>query len=319
MSAVPGWIEQVMIIILLTMAIIMVILHSIGFYLLRNVKRGKFNVNNVLITCLSGVEILYGINLVLTFIHTHIWQIHYALLTTETVVWGPMLHSTIILITFNRYMACVHSVFYRKYATKNMLCITVVSTWMFFIAQSVGVFKYHEKDSRILFFSGTLYFGIFFVFIFYAYSRIYLKLAKSSQRVARHLPGQHNLKLPSILWNCIVHEGHLTSMAIILCYLLFHIAPIAVAAVLINDSSSGFTIKHSSDLRIAWLITTPDYMNGILDAIIYIYTDKDVKKLYLKKVNNIKQLCCSCRRVNNVDPVESRFTPAVIMNRSVRT
>ena len=295
MSGVPRWIVKLMYIIQLTMAIIMVILHSIGFYLLRNVKRGKFNVNNVLITCLSGIEIVYGINIVLMYVHTHVWKILFVIVT---VVDGPVLHSTIILITFNRYMACIHPVFYRKYATKKILCITVVSMGMFYLPQCavVGFATIYYKDGRIFYWWMTIGINIIFMFILYSYTRIYLRLAKSSQLLSRHLPGKQNLKLPSILWNFIFHQGHITSMAIVVCYFLFILIPAVVTFML-------FLVSRDLWLCFLWFSVMHN-LNCIFDAIIYIYTDKDVKKLFLKKVNKMKQSLCSCRRLNNVEPVE---------------
>ena len=296
------WIMQV------TTTIIIIILHSIGFYLLRNVKRGKFNVNNILITCLSGSEIAYGIISVLQHAlllqGNHSWLI---LFIIELFVIVPVLHSTILLITFNRYMACIHPAFYRKYATKKTLYITIVSMWVFSVALSVGVRSVFYNDVRILFWWMTTGISTVFMFILYAYTRIYLRLAKSSQRVSRHLPGQQNLKLPSILWNFIFHQGHITSLAIVVCYFLLIIIPGVVTSMLFHVSTHHFWS--------CFLWSPVMYnLNYIFDAIIYIYTDKDVKKLFLKKVNKMKQSLCSCRRLNNVDPVEGTFTPAVVLN-----
>ena len=60
-------------------------------------------------------------------------------------------------------------------------------------------------------------------------------------------------------------------------------------------------------------------VNCIFDALIYVYTDKDVKKLFLLKVEGLKMLlgCPSCWfRSNDVDPVDGTvFTPAFVLGR----
>ena len=259
-----------------------IILHSIGFYLLRNVKRGKFNVNNILLTCFSGNEILYGVNNVLY--HVLAIQGNLSRLIVfhiEIFAVVPLLNSTLFLITLNRYIACIHPRVYRKYATKKSLATIIVSTWLFSLVAGVVVWLVWNSDTTTMYWWMTISVNTIFIFMLFAYIRIYLRLANSSQRVSIHLPGQQNLKLHSILWNYVFHQGHITSVCIVVCYFLFIIIPVLVTFVLFL-----YDTCYSCLLWFGMMAN----LNCILDAIIYIYTDRDVRKLWVKKVHRMMSL-----------------------------
>ena len=194
------------------LCIITCVLHSIGIYLLRNVQFKKFNVNNILVTSLSGWEIVMAISCVLDYFL--LWNDVSCGTTVMDIIFcsiRPIIVCTIVLITVNRFMACVYPIYYRKLATKKIVAVMMIA-WMIAVVAGEGIWRvgnqWPSQRTSIYLYSSLGVHTIVFVLVCYAYIKIYLVLAKSSRRVSRHLPGKKNLKLSSILWNFIFHQGH---------------------------------------------------------------------------------------------------------------
>ena len=290
-----------------------VALHSIGFYLLRKVRPGKFNANNFLVSHLSAIDIVYGVasfavdSLFLEIFHQKdeewITKMANSILIFNTLVLAPGLQYTILLITFNRFLACVCPVFYRKNATKRVFLYTITGMWVFIVVCLVIVRKcalyFGEREIITYYMMGGIV--LIFLTILWSYTRIYLKLVKSSQRVSRHLPGRHNLKLPSIAWNFIFHQGHITALLIVLCHGVFIFTPLTIQ-----------TVK----LKMWYMAVLFFKLSSTLDAVIYVYTDKEVKKLLLLKLAIIRRYFSSMNKVDVLEvEAERAFTPA-FMSRS---
>ena len=111
-----------------------------------------------------------------------------------------------------------------------------------------------------------------FLTILYVYTTIYHKIAASTLLISKHLPGRHNLTLPSVLWNFIFHQGHATSLLIALCYTLFIIIP------------SVFFLIMQENTAVWNCILFTVRIHYILDAVIYVYTDRAVRRLFVDRV-----------------------------------
>ena len=94
-------------------SMVILTLHSVGFHLLRKVHQGKFNVNNMIVTCLSGTEILYsiacmGCDAVVLMENTALGVF---MVEFMAFIVNPMIHYIIVLITLNRLLGCLYPVF----------------------------------------------------------------------------------------------------------------------------------------------------------------------------------------------------------------
>ena len=122
-------------------SLVILILHTAGLYLLRNVHQGKFNVNNMIVTCLSGTEISYSIACMACDIIVILGHYNAGVFLVEFMAFivNPMIHYIIVLITLNRFVGCVYPIFYRRYVTKNFARITAISVSVVGVVIGVGV------------------------------------------------------------------------------------------------------------------------------------------------------------------------------------
>ena len=123
-----------------------------------------------------------------------------------------------------------------------------------------------------------------------AYTRIYTTLAASAIRLSSHLPGKTNLKLRSVVWNFIFHQGNATPLMIVIAFFVLVVVPYTWWSIT--------AMFFPQDSLLPWSIYVITLrLDAVSDALIYIYTDKDVKKLFLMKFNATMQ----CRS-NDVQP-----------------
>ena len=278
--------------------------HLLGICLLRNVKQGRLNANNILVTFLSVTEIL--------FVVTFTWSILDYNVTSglSSHVVGSMVHYVVVTITANRYLACVYPVAYRRYATKKVVRRVLVCVFTFNLATGTSVWlAAHYFDSKIAAYWWLVYIAIIFVFCVYAYTRIYMKVAASTLRTSRNLPGRQNLKLTSVLWNFVFHQGQATSLMIVAVHFLFVFLPISCWSICIivfpratEQAFDVFAIALS--------------VNCMVDAFIYIYTDKSVRKVFVAKV---KLISLHFKRRDIAPRCNEGFAAAVVTTRARRT
>ena len=281
------------------------LLHSFGFYLQTKVRHGRFNANNMIVKCLSAIEILLASTSIACIICAHskrLKVIGQYIFNTQVFMMGPMKFATILLITANRFMGCVHPITYRKYASKVAITAIVVITYTgdALVGSALWVvFDHHISNRKIVLCWLFLAFLLaVFILCVYAYTRIYTTLAASALRLSSHLPGKINLKLRSIVWNFIFHQGNATPLMIVVAFFVFVVVPWTWW------SLTAMFFPHYSSLPWSVLGITLR-LDAVSDALIYIYTDKDVKKLFLMKVSAAMQ----CRS-NDVRPARDGFTAA---------
>ena len=267
---------------------IILILHTIGFYLLSCVKYGRFHTNRIIVKWLSGAEILYSIVCLTDNIS---FFFHYDGDVVDIIVFimSPVIHFIVLLVTLNRFVACIYPVFYKKYITKTVVHFITFGTCLLVVVAGISINYVHAiilLNWEWMAFSAASSFLI----ILYVYTTIYLKIAASTLLISKHLPGRHNLTLPSVLWNFIFHQGHATSLLIALCYTLFIIIPSLLFLMMPEETAVWNCV----------IITVR--IHYILDAVIYVYTDRAVRRLFAARVLKIVSFFRALSRSNRVYP-----------------
>ena len=265
---------------------IILILHTIGFYLLSCVKYGRFHTNRIIVKWLSGAEILYSI---VSLTDDISFFFHYDGDVVDIVVFimSPVIHFIVLLITLNRFVACIHPVFYKKSITKKVVHSITFGTCLLVVVAGISICYVHD-----IFLLSWMAFAVAssFLTILYVYTKVYHKIAASTLLISKHLPGRHNLTLPSVLWNFIFHQGHATSLLIALCYTLFIIIPFVLFLIMPEKKAVWNCV----------LITVR--IHYILDAVIYVYTDRAVRRLFVARVLKIVSFFRALSRSNRVYP-----------------
>ena len=269
----------------------------------------------MLVTCLSATEIFFSITSIFVDISCLMGEKRIGQAEGFYIfIVYPMVFYIVFLITLNRFVGCLYPITYRKRVSKKLAYVLVLCIPLFSVmfGSAVGLIAYHF-DETIAFYWCLSTIVLFFVFCVHTYSKIYMQLAASAQRIARHLPGRQNLQLGSILWNYIFHQGHITSLMIVAAYTVFVFLPGLWWSVC-NIWFSKWYLQASIMILITWKL------NCICDAFIYIYTDRQVRKLFVKEFNEVRTLLPSwfCCRSSEVGPFDERFTPAVISRSSAR-
>ena len=180
-----------------------------------------------------------------------------------------------------------------------MWCTCAVSV---FTGSVLWLAAKHFDDTRIVPYWLMSYTTLTFVFCSYAYTRIYLKLAASTLRVSTHLPGRKDLKTRTIIWNFIVEQGHVTSLVLVICYLLF---------VQVPTTWFSLDVVLSHDTSDTWVLGQVTFkLNCMLDALIYVYTNREVRRMLMV---NVRLFACSWFASNDVAPkTDRRFVIAVV-------
>ena len=207
------------------------LLHSFGFYLLTKVRHGRFNANKMIVRCLSAVEILFAITSIgwnICHQTEKLKVIGQFINNAEVFMIGPLKFATILLITGNRFMGCVHSITYRKYASKVVITSVVGITYTgeALVGLALWVVTDHRtSNSKIVPCWYLTCSASVFIPCVYAYARVYTTLAASALRLSIHLPGRAKLKLPSVIWNFIFHQGNTTPLMIVVAFFVFVVVP----------------------------------------------------------------------------------------------
>jgi len=261
-------------------------LHTLGLYLLLCVQKGRYLANHTIITWLSCIEIIYSItslsNDITGFVDYDLTpELEFVIFITN-----PVIQFIVLLITINRFVGCMHPVFYKKFVTKKVVRFILLATCVTGVVTGSGLWSAveHYHDVMILLYWLTTGITATFIAIVYVYSRIYFKLAASTLMVSRHLPGRKHLKLRSVIWNFIFHKGYATSLLIAVSYIVFILVPCV-----------WFLVN-----RVVWdcmIITFR--VHYIIDALIYVYTDKMVRKVLVKKVRRIVARVMASNRVDS--------------------
>lgn len=295
-------------IIVILISSINVFLHGFGIYLLVCSSRQKeIHVQTILLINLSASElIMNGLKLVISILT--LTEHHVAtpsqvsslkeylsmIMYTGVTYW---FFSGMVYITVDRLLNAVLIIRYRFYCTKRKAEILLWLTWLISMLSCLPViigadyFNFHWLEFCFLYVFPTFDFG-FILLAVITYSVLFMKYRRSTHSIEEHSDGEtpRSKRRRSTSVQLFRRSRFIVSIYLIGTYLVFTVASdlTFLFVGVINNNTSKVLLTAT---KISFAIS------NMADAIIYVFMQKRIRKLFCKKL----QSCC-CTTLRNERP-----------------
>ena len=289
-------------ILLICINLMAAILHSGGLYLLLKVKETSSTTNNNgnmvsftntrLLIMLSITDLSASLFLVIERLSTLMDILHISFISFFIVhITAGLSLSTMYLITLNRLVSTVCSLWYRRSMTKTKFVVVTVLVCVVVAGSMFGnivMIIFHLHSATIVFIGGIIFafvYDLYFVFCVFTYIAILITISKSRRNLQVNNDNDSTSTTFQFICATLKHKGYITPFLITLTYMVFVIVPfIAMMTCTYGCLVPAFQV---------WYVTFP--LNNMSDALIYIFFDREIRN-HLKKTisrRNTKDKSCN--------------------------
>ena len=274
----------------ISLKLLNVLLHSIGYYLLRSLPtQVRHTAQNIYIINLSVIELLIN---ALSFtrnlfkmlpLHFHPDHLRQALTYSyifDIITLKVLLYATMFYITLDRLLAIQLDIRYPLYWNHSKAKRLIQGTWLFSGLLFIGTVVYYAIEGNDLqtlkFCQGiTLLFGFLFVlFAIPSYCAMFFKFKRRNDRFAAGGCLVETFSRQSIL-QAFLHSRFYVACLIVATFALF-VIPV--------DFTWWFAQSFASKKFVSLVLTILHAVSFLLDGLIYIFGQENVRKLFLRKM-----------------------------------
>lgn len=305
-----------------------IILHGIGLYLLKCLpKRNRGKPQVIYIMNLSAIELILNavsfLRRILKMTSSDISKADKYMQYTYIFDYSVLkfsLHLTMIAITLDRMFLIILNLQYPKYFKKKCAKLIVLGIWllsgvMFITYILVFIYEFEQNPSKSCASGKFMLVAFDIMFVVIAIVAYYLIFKKHTfQQSQRSLLQLNNLtvdgsdeaasSLKQSFWNAFKHSRFYVALLLILTFIVFVIPPDMIFA-FYECKNKEKIIKHVATISYAF-----SYFS---DGVVYIFLNREVRRLLLNKVRRNFQ-CCFSKPVNKTQKVVS--TPLMSKTRS---